>query len=153
MLLVIVFSVLVCYLQYSAESISIDDLSKERSDVELKTEMTTICEKILSLDKNITTMLKDPPEGQSLIFLNKMYMYNDELIKFLKLAVVHKSKAIKYCKDVYSKGGPDFVDVLIDEDTLKERFKWEDANIKHMYNIRRETYRFWNKLLIIENRS
>uniref|UniRef100_A0A1B6DBN5 Uncharacterized protein n=1 Tax=Clastoptera arizonana TaxID=38151 RepID=A0A1B6DBN5_9HEMI len=139
----------VCSLEVRA--INIDDLSKERSDDELKSEMTAICENIARYDESITQMLKDPPEDQATIFLKNMYSYNDELIECLKIVTVHRNRAIKHCAEVFEKGGPDFIDVLVDEDVLKDRFKWHDDDVKHLYEIRRETYKFWDKLLRLES--
>lgn len=104
------------------------------------------CERVKSLDKVLTQMYKHPPEegGEDMTRLSRTY--NQACLDLLYFTTVDKMKTLKAAEDILSHGGPNFLDVELDEDKIRERFKWDEETMDGLHVIRAKTNEHWYDL-------
>lgn len=103
--------------------------------------------RIRELDNNLTDIYRSVPRGLGETFLNNLRLFNEELKKIIEFATEDSKRTFQGIRDVLEKHpGPGWTDVDFNETVLKEHFGWDDKGIKKMYDIRRDTFIYWNNI-------
>lgn len=104
-------------------------------------------DRIRVLDRNLTDIYKLVPRGLGETFLNNLRLFNDELKKIIEFATEDSKRTFHGINDVLEKHpGPGWTEINFNETVLKEHFGWDDTGIKKMYDIRRDTFIYWNDI-------
>lgn len=120
-----------------------------RLDIEIQdldANIAKACERLKSLDKVITQMYKDPPQdgGEDMNRLSRTY--NQACLDLLYFSSLDKIKTLKAARDILDHGGPHFLDVDVDEEKIKDKFKWDDEFMDGLHIIRKKTNEIWYDL-------
>lgn len=120
-----------------------------RLDIEIQdldANIAKACERMRSLDKVLGQMYTDPPQdgGEDMNRLSRTY--NQACLDLLYFSSLDKMKTMKAAQDILDHGGPHFLDVEVDEQKMKDRFKWDEESMDGLHIIRSKTNEHWYDL-------
>lgn len=116
-------------------------------NVTLREQVKDLCKQLRKIDSNLSRLLKKLPESEGHVLLNQTKMYNVNIKILLNYISQYKNETMELSKYILNKGGPDFLDVDLDDEQIKNSFKWTDKELNIMYDSRIVTYQIWNGIL------
>uniref|UniRef100_A0A1B6EZ07 Prolyl 4-hydroxylase alpha-subunit N-terminal domain-containing protein n=1 Tax=Cuerna arida TaxID=1464854 RepID=A0A1B6EZ07_9HEMI len=114
--------------------------------VSLEENIEKVCDRLRRLDTVLTNMYEDPPVGGGEEFMRLSRTYNQACLDLLYFCSMDKHKALKAAEKIVDHGGPKFMDVEINEEKMKENFKWDEEALHGMYVVLKNTHEHWYDL-------
>ncbi|KAG8249140.1 hypothetical protein J6590_026063 [Homalodisca vitripennis] len=131
---------------------TIADVDDQGVDLVSSKDIADVCETLRTLDESLTKMLTDPPVDGGEELMKELRTYNQACLHLLNHCLEDKGKAFTAAKDMLERGGPEFLDIDINEDQLEQRFQWEKDALENMQNARKKTNILWYDLWRIYNK-
>lgn len=110
---------------------------------DLDSNITKVCEELRSLDKELTQMYTNPEDDKGEELLQLTERYNQASLNLLSLCSKSKRRVMKAAQDILDHGGPHFLDVDFNEETLKDAFKWEQESMDKLSMMRLKIGEHW----------
>lgn len=116
-----------------------------------ETNLTMICDNLRLLDRNLTELVSEMPAGLGSMFLECLEQFNENLKHFIVVANMDSQTSFRAANRMLPKGWPGFIHLTLDDDKMKNNFKWTDEVVKQVHQTRQETYLNWNAIWCLEN--
>lgn len=120
-------------------------------DTKIQEKLVVTCQIIKKLDKNISQIMTNGTKGDGDQLLNKLKAYNEEIQQLLISAKKHKLPTLCAAEDILKKGGPKFMDIEVDKQTLKQHLNWSDSEYQKFVDLQKVTFKTWSILFGINN--
>uniref|UniRef100_A0A1B6L2R9 Uncharacterized protein n=1 Tax=Graphocephala atropunctata TaxID=36148 RepID=A0A1B6L2R9_9HEMI len=128
------------------------DVDDKGEDLVPNKDIADICETLKTLDQSLTELLTDLPEDGGGNLMKQLRTYNQACLHLLNHCLEDKGKAFTAAKEMLERGGPEFLDVDIDEGRIEQRFQWEEDALEDMQNARKKANILWYDLWRIYNK-
>lgn len=114
-------------------------------------DVDSVSNTIRTIDAKLTEIMKDPPDDGGKNVMKLMKTYNEACRILLEHCKNDKYKAFPPAKDLLERGGPEFLDVDIDESEIEQRFSWDKEDVQNMHNLKKRTNILWYDLWRLYN--
>lgn len=96
-----------------------------------------------SLEKNILVKLQKPIQTEAMRLAKTINIYNRAFNELLEMCKSRKPAKMLLVKNIYDKGGPQFIKSFLDLNYLRKECGWSELQIIEVRNLLADTMILW----------